>query len=929
MRKGSAVFKVVSITVVVSFLVLDVSALYPLSKISFRDNVTDTLAVWSSLQMPGTREIIGKKGIALAIADWYFSPGIADTERLLNYLGRVLEIEYGEAAENFDLENVRPHPQDPSALIVPYIADRRISPETTVNLLIRPAVNISANELAGYDYTIGSYAVKEFDLEGRPLRAAGTFVQPDISLADSRRGAPAVDVDVRDFRSERATETKMAVARFPSGIEVFPVFQPDIEKSWGILRDRTPSHFKYQLTDGEVRDVPDLAPDHENVRKDVWTVDQHIERFKKDHPDMEVLGFVGNGNILANAHLVSVVKGRKYAIEQELYRIYQGDSRVYPSLVMWNDGHFSIEEVEYLQDGKIIRMGTGTNIRDEVLFVNAGIGILKDGEPYDLAENYEHGYDVRHYLDFPFIPEANAHFGVNLFYDKKGNPVEQLMRDAVSGKPVELPLADKENRLEKGEVTEVITPLTEGQVDSLEENLINEKGYEKVLSAGEVDYGKFFINREEGTIKIGFMRGVNPHNIVCIDNDGNLVSVVVPGESNRSGITFKEAQKVLSDMGMKDAIIFDSGADVMMTMNGENIVESFQKRDRLTSITIFARERTEDPHVAPETGPGESIVPDSADRAPISSGEAEASRQLEEEGITGRLETALNSRRAEGESAANELVGFARTSAKDGAALESIDRKRSTAEMVESIKAALVALDSSSEIIPDEVARRREHVRENIDQIQADGMVAGIIVLARRARRMGQKLIIGLETEWVPGLGKGGHPQNDAMNPLLRELRGIGDTLRSIGLDNVVLVHSGSDVLERDILRTARDTGTGLSNVVVLASQATVEEKLGNLKTEPQNMPFMAGVDNSNINEFYREYPGQEPVIDIISMLTLVLELASGSVVRDPDRIGMIKSGQYDPLARMVILIVPESRPVNPNQLKEEYARKLRALISA
>lgn len=1138
------------------------------------------------------------------------------------------------------------------------------------------------------------------------LNADGLGEAIAFSREERKISSPVVRVEVMDFKSERGAKTNMAVAVFSKDVETFPVFQPNIEKSWGMLRDKAPMHFKYKLAGSDLSDVDDLAPDYENARKDVWTVEKHLEKFQEDHPDMEIVGFVGNGNILANAHLVSYVDGRKYGTEPELERIYKGDSRVYPSLVMWKDGHFSVEDIKYLDDGKIMLPGTGRNIRDEVRFVNSGIGILRDGEPYDLAQNYEHDYDVRHYLDFPFIPGANVHFGVNLFYDVEGNPVRHLMQDAINEIPVTLPLEDKENRILAGKAQEVRTRLTPEQVNMLEENLINEKGYERVASREEVSYGQFFIDRVQGTITIGFMRGINPHNISCIDNNGNLVSVVVAGKSNRIGITFREAQEVLKNMGMKDAIIFDNGADVMMTMKGKTVVESFQKRDRITSLLIFARQKGKDENDGneigneivnrikqavknvsvlgvkhdsdpenfsdwgsldklldqiqgmqkvlnekegecrgladtlaeygkdedglsfigsetsvyaddsvnfygsipviqdldavikskfkayilrelalrkysmtvekikadlpaegkriavqapienttglltanvtvkdetgwefknrekwksvsrikfrdkdynltlrrgfytgnhfviskPELGEGvknpqmissseelelfmkflsvmgnshEAFFNGAAPSAPsfhaqilerrmtiwdywgdlsawpvyaekfedadpskvaekvfeavkdyeerfvpcdilfrvdgglfksiviprgqdpskkskgIGSGALEAGgfiplkpehgeifvggkknenidgywEMLKEMSLTGQINRfsektghkivlnahstrkevlgqmdkifryvnsgrELNSRRARIEEAGNYIAEHIRN---EGGSAVDVDRKNSTAEMAEALKGLLGAVEKKygESIVPKDIANTCDYVRENLDQLEADGMVAAIIVLARKAARMNQKLIIGLETEWIKGFGVAGNRQNDDINPIMREIRDLEATLRSIGIDNVVVVQSSADNLGREVRSAAESNATKLSNVVILASQTTVENKLKEINGNPKEMPFIAGVDGENLSKFYRENPGKEPVVDIISMLTLALELASGVTVRDPGKIKMIKGGIYDPSTRMVLFVIPEIKPVNPEDLKTEYLHKLEALIRA
>jgi hypothetical protein len=99
-------------------------------------------------------------------------------------------------------------------------------------------------------------------------------------------------VEVKDFTSERGPTVKMAVAAFPNGIEVFPVFQPNLARSWGMQRDRVPMHFTYQLEGGDITDVDDKY-----CRQDSSEIDEYLERFRKEHPDLEVVGMTGNGNV--------------------------------------------------------------------------------------------------------------------------------------------------------------------------------------------------------------------------------------------------------------------------------------------------------------------------------------------------------------------------------------------------------------------------------------------------------------------------------------------------------------------------------------------------------------------------------------------------------------------------------------------------------
>ena len=61
----------------------------------------------------------------------------------------------------------------------------------------------------------------------------------------------------------------------------------------------------------------DAHGENSTVRRDVWPVGQHLAEFSRRYPDFKIVGYTGNGNILANQHLVSFVNGEFYAVEFE------------------------------------------------------------------------------------------------------------------------------------------------------------------------------------------------------------------------------------------------------------------------------------------------------------------------------------------------------------------------------------------------------------------------------------------------------------------------------------------------------------------------------------------------------------------------------------------------------------------------------------
>ncbi|MBF0216627.1 MAG: hypothetical protein HQL30_06495 [Candidatus Omnitrophica bacterium] len=81
---------------------------------------------------------------------------------------------------------------------------------------------------------------------------------------------------------------------------------------------------------------------------------------------------------------------------------------------------------------------------------------------------------------------------------------------------------------------------------------------------------------------------------------------------------------------------------------------------------------------------------------------------------------------------------------------------------------------------------------------------------ADRAKDAGEKIIIGIDTSWIPEV------QQAAIQPLLNRLSSLG---RIKGLENVIIRRSNDGgELARVIKEEARLTGTPLSNVIILGS---------------------------------------------------------------------------------------------------------------
>ncbi|MEA3488865.1 MAG: HEAT repeat domain-containing protein, partial [Candidatus Omnitrophota bacterium] len=297
------------------------------------------------------------------------------------------------------------------------------------------------------------------------------------------------------------------------------------------------------------------------------------------------------------------------------------------------------------------------------------------------------------------------------------------------------------------------------------------------------------------------------------------------------------------------------------------------------------------------------------------------------------VEAAINNRRTRLVNAGNELVIFLIEKGAISSNTPAMNRGDSTAEIRSQMEQALDAVDelrgpADEERIdridlPDNVISAAADIRENIDTLGTDSVIAALITLARSAGREDQKLIIGLETDWIPEYERGGM-QHGAINPLIGEIESLGDTLKSMGLDNVRVVHSGSNDLAEELLKEAEETSTKLSNVVVLASNNTINsERFDGLRsTRQKKRAFLAGIDTRELDKA-KTTDSQINVIQIIGMISIALELAMGKEAPDLPLIA-----EYDKALRIVIFL-PKAEPLEYEQLKRLYKMRMLALQAA
>ena len=341
-------------------------------------------------------------------------------------------------------------------------------------------------------------------------------------------------------------------------IDVIVKVQEELRDSSGIRRE---GNLAFTLA-GRDRRIGD-----KKIRDSTITYYDHISRFEDNDPTgRKVLAFVGNSNLLMNPWFVAWVEGKLFHIKSE--PVFERE-KPYSSLVVWKDKRVTIEDIWFRPKGIMIDHPTkGKNIVEDVLFTTYGQRLRSQGvfvPPVTISEQY---YDLRHLLLFPFLSDEESYLGL---YDLERD--EDKKQKALKKLPVEVELKVDHNRAKKA---------------------LDEKNYWEAEQVGKE--GQYHISGDK--MCIAFKSGLFPHNIIGVDENGRVISIVVSGWSNTAGVMLDLADKLFMDIEdrygilVNDAILLDNGADVMMWYRGKMEVESFTSppRDRLRSVILFAAE---------------------------------------------------------------------------------------------------------------------------------------------------------------------------------------------------------------------------------------------------------------------------------------------------------------------------------------------------
>ncbi len=181
---------------------------------------------------------------------------------------------------------------------------------------------------------------------------------------------------------------------------------------------------------------------------------------------------------------------------------------------------------------------------------------------------------------------------------------------------------------------------------------------------------------------------------------------------------------------------------------------------------------------------------------------------------------------------------------------------------------------------------------------------------AREAKKLGQDIIIGLETSWIP------REQFDAANmqELINELVRL---TREEGLDNVIIRRGEGTELAGELKGALDETGASNSNVIILGDHDILEHEAFDCfrkGLDPEKWAFFAGV------ELPEDFPGNN-YIRLFEMIAISINLAFGeAMLLDNPFIQIVREG------RRIFKFIPKVEPMDYNLLQEIYSKQVEAM---
>jgi len=284
-----------------------------------------------------------------------------------------------------------------------------------------------------------------------------------------------------------------------------------------------------EIQDGKPVDIRRQIVGADEMRKQVWTIDQHKAAFARTHFDQKILGWVGNGNLLSNPHFVGFVEGTLFHLSSEAAHF---PSRTYSSLIVrrTDRNRVAIESIRYKpsQNGTRLFTTEGKDITEEVEYTTFGQQLVQSGRPIDTSKLKEMAvaqqfYDLRHLFLFGRMQMGNKRWldaGLAAFWEESHLNTTAL-EVAIDGEPVTVDV----RQFDAGAVR----------------TAMDGKGYDEIAEPKRP--GQFSLR--DGNLRFVLLDGIYPHNMIGIREDGFVISVVLRGLSNRLGVSIRGAAEIM------------------------------------------------------------------------------------------------------------------------------------------------------------------------------------------------------------------------------------------------------------------------------------------------------------------------------------------------------------------------------------------------
>lgn len=297
------------------------------------------------------------------------------------------------------------------------------------------------------------------------------------------------------------------------------------------------------------------------------------------------------------------------------------------------------------------------------------------------------------------------------------------------------------------------------------------------------------------------------------------------------------------------------------------------------------------------------------------------------------VENNINNHRAELVKMTNEMIAFLPdpgTLSFSGADLRGEQDTLMLKRRAQEVVARLDDLSGKMEV-PENILSSAEKVKEYAADLETETVIALLISLARAVRSSGdekKEILIAIEEGWIPG-NEPGALQHLAINSMMGKVKTLDERLKRLGLDNITLLTGEGQILADNIDHAVKTRSINPSNVIVMGSRDFVvnSRKLNGLRSSAgKKKAFLAGIDPSELNSYYREHgesQADQMYIPLMEMMAVTLELACGKEVAAPDLIS-----EYNRNDRLVFFL-PRAVPMGIDELKSTYLGKETILLSA